>query len=201
MRTNKTILRKINEWDGNPMLVAGMYRLFTYLPWELVPEKYKEFFPPEAKDTWDDDIGKVDLNVLKQDIVSEVRAILNVLAKRNVTHALGLIPMILADLFIIDRNIGAIQGNLSKIINDYKDNVDIDRELAEQLSMFNLIELLESIITKANIELTFDFDKAVEQVLEAANKLLEEQKDIVTPAIDKQIDQALKEYKEKESEA
>lgn len=201
MRTNKTILRKINEWDGNPMLVAGMYRLFTYLPWSLVPEKYKEFFPAEAKETWDDDIGKVDLELLKQDIISEVRAILNVLAKRNVTHALGLIPMILADLFIIDRNIGAIQGHLSKIIADYKQNVDIDRELAEQLAMVDVIELLESIIKKASITLTFDFDKAVEQVLAAASKLLEEQKDIVTPEIDKQIDQALKEYKEKESDA
>lgn len=204
MRTHKVILRKINEWDGNPMLVAGMYRLFTYLPWALVPEKYKEFFPEEAKDKWDEDLDNFDLALLKQDIESEVRAILNVLAKRNVTHALGLIPMVLADLFIVDKNIGKIQGELSKIINDYKYNVDIDRQLSEQLAMFDLIELLRTIITKAGISLSFDFDKASDQVVEAANKLFEDwqnDNNIVTPDIDQQVDQALKEYKEKESEA
>ena len=50
MRTHKAILKKVKEWQGNPMMVAGVYRLFTYLPWSMIPEQYKEFFPKEAEE-------------------------------------------------------------------------------------------------------------------------------------------------------
>lgn len=198
MKTSKTILRKINEWEGDPMMVAGMYRLFTYLPWSLVPEKYKSFFPEDAKDIWDTDLENYNKDQLKQDIESEVRAILNVLAKKNVTHAMGLIPMILADAYIIDIKTVKLKAKLIKIINAYKLNMDIDIELAEMASMFELFDLIRDIIKAADIKLSFDLEQAISQVLEAAMKLqLNTETPVITKNIDAQVDQALAEYKNK----
>lgn len=199
MRTHKTILRKVNEWEGNPMMVAGLYRLFIYLPWALVPEKYKEFFPEEAKVEWDKDVYDTDINLVKQDIASEIRAILNVIAKKNITQSLGIIPMILADAFIAGQNIGNLHGQLSSIINTYKEHVDLDRQLAEQLAMFEIFELLKLVVEKLKIELPFDMDQAIEQVIEAASKLEVKNSNVeMTVDLEQQIDKALKEFRDKE---
>lgn len=199
MRTHKTILRKVNEWEGNAMMVAGLYRLFIYLPWSLVPEKYKEFFPEEAKIEWDKDVYDTDVNLVKQDIASEIRAILNVIAKKNITQSLGIIPMILADAFIAGQNIGNLHGQLSSIINTYKEHVDLDRQLAEQLAMFEIFELLKLVVEKLKIELPFDMDQAIEQVIEAASKLEVKDSNVeITASLEQQIDKALKDFKDKE---
>jgi hypothetical protein len=199
VRTHKTILRKVNEWEGNAMMVAGLYRLFIYLPWSLVPEKYKEFFPEEAKIEWDKDVYDTDVNLVKQDIASEIRAILNVIAKKNITQSLGIIPMILADAFIAGQNIGNLHGQLSSIINTYKEHVDLDRQLAEQLAMFEIFELLKLVVEKLKIELPFDMDQAIEQVIEAASKLEVKDSNVeITASLEQQIDKALKDFKDKE---
>lgn len=197
MRTHKAILKKVKEWQGNPMMVAGVYRLFTYLPWSMIPEQYKEFFPKEAEEKWDEDIGEINLAHLKMDIESEVRAILNMMAKKNVTHCLGLVPMVLADVFIIERSVASLQGRLSKIINTYKENMDIDMELAEYLAVHDLFELLKEILNKSKINVSFNLDKAFEQVLEAIEKLKNSENQVgITKDIDKQVDEALTKYKE-----
>lgn len=195
MKTHRKILKKIAEWEGNPMMVAGLYRLFTYLPWEKVPEKYKEFFPPEAPETWDDDLDKYTEEELKLDVEAEIRAMLNVLAKRNITNSLGIVPMILADVFVMDKPAGPIQGQLLTTIQMYKENVYYDRYLAEQLAMFDIFEMIGKIVKKAKINLSFNLDQAIKQVIEAATKLKEDQ-DVVTPEVDIKVDQALKEYNE-----
>lgn len=195
MKTHRKILKKIAEWEGNPMMVAGLYRLFTYLPWEKVPEKYKEFFPPEAPETWDDDLDKYTEEELKLDVEAEIRAMLNVLAKRNITNSLGIVPMILADVFVMDKPAGPIQGQLLTTIQMYKENVYYDRYLAEQLAMFDIFEMIGKIVKKAKINLSFNLDQAIQQVIEAATKLKEDQ-DVVTPEVDIKVDQALKEYNE-----
>lgn len=195
MKTHRKILKKIAEWEGNPMMVAGLYRLFTYLPWEKVPEKYKEFFPPEAPETWDDDLDKHTEEELKLDVEAEIRAMLNVLAKRNITNSLGIVPMILADVFVMDKPAGPIQGQLLTTIQMYKENVYYDRYLAEQLAMFDIFEMIGKIVKKAKINLSFNLDQAIKQVIEAATKLKEDQ-DVVTPEVDIKVDQALKEYNE-----
>ena len=194
LKTQKNILKKINQWEGNAMMVAGLYRLFTYLPWEKVPEKYKEFFPPEAHEKWDEDLDKYTEEELKLDVEAEIRAMLNVLAKRNVTNSLGIIPMILADLYVMDKPIGPIQGKLLSTIELYKENVYFDRYLAENLAMFDIFEMLTEIVKKAKLKLSFNLDQAMLQVVEAATKLKQDE-EIVTPEVDMQVDQALKDYK------
>lgn len=199
MKTHRAILKKIKQWEGNPMLVAGLYRLFAYLPWDLVPDKYKEFFPEDAKDTWMKDDGTYTEEELKQDIESEIRAILNTIAKKNITNSFGIVPMILADLYMMNKQTGALQGQLNKIINTYKDNVDLDRKLAEQLAMFEIFDLLRAIIKKAGIkgQMVFDFEKAIDQVVEASQKIENDVSNVkVTPEMHDQIEEALKKEKE-----
>lgn len=204
MKTNKSILRKISEWEGDPMLVAGMYRLFVYLPWDLIPDKYKEFFKEDAKDNWDNDLeAKANEKSIYQDIESEIRTILQELPKKNIINCLGIIPMLLADAFIIGHNVGTIQGKLFSIINRYKSNITIDIGLAEGLAIHEVLELLKEIESKFKLKLSFDLDKASEQVLDAVNKV---QKDIVSAKgklgkdIDKAVDEALRKEKEQKNE-
>jgi hypothetical protein len=158
LRTKKEALRKIEEWKNNPMLVSGIYRLFTYLPWDTIPEEYKTFFPAEAKEKWDEDLSSYGKTEVELDIDAEVRAILKVLVKKNVTHCMGLIPMVLADVYMHGTGISVFQSSLIKIINNYKKYVDIDRQLAEQYSMIEIIDLLKTIINKVGIKLSFDID-------------------------------------------
>lgn len=201
MKTHRAILKKIKEWEGNPMLVAGLYRLFAYLPWDLVPDKYKEFFPEDAKDTWMKDDGQYTEEELKQDIESEIRAILNTIAKKNITNSFGIVPMILADLYMMNKRTGALQGQLNKTINTFKDNVELDRKLAEQLAMFEIFDLIRAIIKKAGIEkqMLFDLDKAIDQVVEASQKIENDVSNVkMTPEMHEKIDEALE--KEKEAE-
>lgn len=200
MKTYRAILKKIQEWEGNPMLVAGLYRLFAYLPWDLVPDKYKEFFPKDAKDTWMKDDGTYSEEELKLDVESEIRAVLNTIAKKNITNSFGIIPMIFADLYIMNKRTGALQGHLNKIINSYKYNVDLDRKLAEQLAMFEVFDLIRAIIKKAGIQkqMVFDLDKAIEQVVEASQKVENDiSKAAITPEIHNKIDEALDKEKER----
>jgi len=201
MKTHRAILKKIEDWEGNPMFVAGLYRLFAYLPWDLVPEKYKEFFPEDAKDTWMKDDGDYDVEEIKMDIESEIRAILNTIAKKNITNAFGIIPMIFADLYMMDKRTGSLQGQLNKIISTYKENVELDRKLAEQLAMFEIFDLLRTIIKRTGIQgqMVFDMEKAIDQVIEASQKI---ENDIsnakVTPEIHEKVDEALKKEKEED---
>lgn len=201
LKTQKAILKKIKEWEGNPMLVAGMYRLFAYLPWVLVPDKYKEFFPEDAKDTWMKDEGNYKEEEILQDIESEIRAILNSIAKKNVTNSLGLIPMILADLFIINKQVGGLQGQLAKTINTFKENIELDRNLAEQLAMFEIFDILRNIIKKAKLKnMSFDFEKALEQVVGTATKITppEPKNVLANPGIEAKVDEALEKEREKD---
>lgn len=170
MRTKKVILRKADEWKDNPMLVSGLYRLFTYLPWEAIPEEYKKFFPEESEKIWDEDLKDFDKKDILRDIDAEIRAILKVLVKKNITNSMGLIPMILADAYMYGVGIATFQGSLLKIINTYKLNMDVDRELAEQLVTIQTIELIKEIISKLNLNLSFDIEKVRAEIAEQMAK-------------------------------
>jgi hypothetical protein len=60
--------------------------------------------------------------------------------------------------------------------------------------MFDIFEMLTEIVKKAKLKLSFNLDQAMLQVVEAATKLKQDE-EIVTPEVDMQVDQALKDYK------
>lgn len=183
MRTQKVILRKVKEWKNNPMLVAGIYRLFTYITWDAIPEEYKAFFPKEARETWDDDLKKYGKQDMLLDINAEIKAILKVLAKKNVTHCLGLIPLVLADIYMYGASIAKFQGSLLKIINNYKDYVEVDRSLAEQYAIIETVELLKNIVNTIKIDLAFNIDEVLQKLLVDYNKNLEASLQAITSSV------------------
>ena len=198
MKTNRSILKKIEEWEGNPMLVAGLYRLFAYLPWNLVPEKYKEFFPEDARETWLKDDSSYTEAEFYADVESEVRAILNTMASKNITNAFGIIPMIFADMFVMNKPTAALQGKLQKIINEFKENIELDRNLAEQYAMLEIFDLLKTIIKKVGIydKISFDIEEAINQVVIASQRANQDMSKVaITPEIDKKVEEALKKEK------
>lgn len=175
MRTTKRILRQIKEWKEIPMMVAGMYRLFTYIPWEKIPEEYKAFFDEKAKEEWDKDLDSFKEKNIELDIEAEVKAILRVLVKKNVTHSLGLVPIVMADTFIHGINTNKYQAKLAKIIKEYTENVDLDRGLAEQLAIITTVGLLKEIIDDVNMDLSFDIDSVTDKLMKEYQEAVDKQ--------------------------
>lgn len=178
LRTEKRILKKVESWKGNPMLVAGLYRLFTYIPWESIPEEYIEFFEEDAKNTWNDDLDKFKKEHINLDMQAEIHAILQTIAKRNITHALGLVPIILADAYVYGAGIATFQGRLVRIINEYKVNMDYDRDLAEQEAIFATVELLKDLASKTKLKLEYDIDEITQTIMERYSKAIAKQKEM-----------------------
>lgn len=170
------------------MLVAGMYRLFTYVPWDAIPEEHKEFFDDEAKKVWDKDLDQFTSENIELDIKAEIHAILKVLVKRNITHSLGLIPIVLADAYVYGVGIGPLQGKLIKIVEDYKDYVGIDRDLAEQYAVLTTIDYIKELVGKIGIELDFDIDEVTKELMDKYEKATEKQKQMAARQI--QLDAA-----------
>jgi len=174
LRTTKRILRQIKEWKDIPMMISGVYRLFTYIPWESIPEEYKQFFNADAEKDWNTDLDAFKEKNIALDVNAEIKAILRGMVKKNITHSLGLIPITLADIFMCGINVGRFQGELSKIISDFSKNIEIDRALAEQLALLSTIELLKKMIDSVDISLSFDIDEVTEKLIKEYTKNLED---------------------------
>ena len=196
MRTERAILRRIKMWKDNPMLVAGVYRLFTYIRWEKIPDDYKKFFDEKAKEKWDDDLNTYKNKDIALDIKAEMQAILQVLGKKNITHSMGLIPMIMADVYMYGKSTDKIQADILRVIKNYKNYVDVDRTLSEKYAVRAIIDILRYIKRELNLDLPFDFELAISQVL----KQYDNKNGGVTPEIDKQIDKALEEYNDRKED-
>ncbi len=169
LRTTKRILNKIQTWEGNPMLVAGIYRLFTYIPWEDIPEKYRKFFDPKAEETWNDDLKNFKEENIKLDIDAESKAILRLLVTKNVTHSLGMIPIVLADAYVYGIGVAPLQGKLLKLIGMYKEFIVLDRDLAEQYAILSVAELLNEIISSVDSEFSFDLEDVTSKIMKEYN--------------------------------
>ena len=165
MRTKKRILNKAAAWSNNPMMIAGTYKLFTYVPWADIPEKYKPFFDAKAADIWDTDLETYDEDLVKYDIERQIKAILQILVKKNVTHSVGLLPSILADAYAIGLGTSPFEGKILKIVEEYKEIVDFDRTLAEQYVLIKVVDLMKAIVKKLHYELSFDINHVVELLI------------------------------------
>lgn len=196
MRTEKTTLRKVKEWQSLPRLVTGMYRLFTYLTWENIPEEYKQFYPPEAKEVWNEDLKLFKEKNIKLDIDAEIKAVFRGLFKKNITQVLSILPIILADVYMLGKPITKQQVKLNKITEEYLKHLEVDSDLAELVAIFDIVDLLTELSKLAEVNLEFNPRKMLDKIL-AQNDI----KDLSTlPSdIDKQVDAALAAYSLKES--
>jgi hypothetical protein len=188
MRTERAILKRVDFWKNDPMLVSGVYRLFVYLKWESIPHEYRAFFEEGAEEKWDD--GENNPDTIMMDVKAMTYALVKILAKKNVTQGLGMVPMILADVYVLGNSTDKYQGELSKVLKNYKEYVDYGRDLSEEYAIRGILDILYEITHDLKIKHDFDFNQAVENILEQFKKKQVE----ITPEIDQDVDKALEEY-------
>jgi hypothetical protein len=174
MRAKKSIICKVENWKSTPMLVTGLYRLFTYLPWNAVPSDYKQFFKKEAQAIWNDDLKTFKEDNIKKDMVTEIKGILTGLTTKNITQTLGIIPMVLADAFICGANIDKLVYGLLNLIKEYIGFADIDRDLAERYAILGIAEILKKVVRRVELSLDFDIDVVVKRILTHFDKFVEQ---------------------------
>lgn len=170
MRTEKTILRKVEEWQNNARLIPGVYRLFTYIKWESIPDKYKEFFPKDAKDTWNDDLKDFKEEHVRLDIDAEIKAVFRGLFGKKIMQSLSIMPIILADMYVIGTPVAKAQAMLNKITDNYIEYTSVDIKLAEANAIFEITELLTYIIKVTKLKTNFKPEDILNKII-IENKL------------------------------
>lgn len=199
MKTEKAILRRLKAWANNPMLVSGTYKLFTYLPFEKIPAEYSKFFDEQAKNVWDSDLKDFTEEKMIPFVDNQLRLILDTLAKGNIINAIGLFPAVLADLWVFDYPIDKLIGSLNKEVNSYRETIKVNGILADEILMIYSFQLIREIQkTLVNYAPSYDVDKSEENIV---SKFLEinSRSILGSQKINKLVDSALEEYKEKEA--
>lgn len=205
MKTDKAILRRINAWKTNPMLVSGVYKLFTYIPFEKIPAEYAGHFAEEARKIWDEDIRNFTVEQMHEMLNSEIILVLESLASGNVVNAVGFFPTVLADLWAFDYPVDKLTGKLNKEISDYTKLLKTNKPLADEVLMLSMFQMIHDIHKMLpDFKPTYDIEKTEEKIIEKFlefTRVLEATGGIVTPSIDQAVDKALADYKEQNSEA
>lgn len=170
MRTQKALKRIIKEWQNNPLLVTGLYRLFTYITWEDIPEKYRAHFPPEAEEGWNDDLTDFKEEHILLDIKTEIVSVMNALYKRNITQAFSIVPIILADTYAYGKPIVKLQVALIKATNEFIDNVKVaGRGLAEVAAIYSVVDILKGVQNILKLKLNFNIDEEEQKIINKLN--------------------------------
>ena len=174
LRQRRTILRKIEAIKENPIMAPAVYRLFTFIPWENIPKEHKNFFPPEAETEWDKDLKDYKENHLILDLDAEVKAVLKALTSRLIIQALAIVPIILADYFVLGYPMDNLQRKLQITTDNFiTNNMVVSKDEAETIAMFEIIDILEEIITKVNLDISNNFQKVI---IDISNKYIEDNK-------------------------
>lgn len=200
MRTEKVILRRVQDWQNNPHVATGLYRLLTYLKWGNVPEQYKPFFNKDIIEVWDDDLKDFKEEHILLDIDAEIKAAFRGLFKKNITQVLSIIPIILADIFVYGKQTDRAQAKLHKVTQNYLDNVSVDVDLAEAGAIFEIVELLEYLQNLVKIDLGFNPQEMLSKIIEEAGLAKIKEDSQRQFRIDNMIDQALAEYEQHKKE-
>lgn len=201
MRTKKAIKRRIKAWQNNAMFVSGIYKLFTYLPFAEIPEEYKQYFNQEAIDVWDKDLDSFTEKDMYSFIDNQIRLILTLLSKGNVVSAVGLIPTVLADIFMFDYSVDQLQAKLNKLIKNYASTAELKPLLAEELATIETFEILRDVQRllkdyRPSYNLELSEESIVAGMIEKNSKAMP-----ISMDLGSSIDKALADYKEKTREA
>lgn len=156
MRKEKTILDKVKSLKNNAIMSPAIYRLLTYVKWESIPEEYKSFFPEAAKTVWNDDLKLFKIENILLDLDTELKAVYKILMNRYIVQATALIPIILADVFILGYPITRYETKLKKLIDTFIDNLEYGRNNTEYAAMLDIIDLLEQIVYTLDLEIKED---------------------------------------------
>lgn len=159
IRSKDEILRKIEETRDDALTAPAAYVLITYLKWADVPEKYKELYREKAaeiknidlEEFWDEEeITKLSW---ESHIQQQIMQILQEIAKGNLTVALGIIPTIIANLWVAKINTKHIENMYMTIVQTFTDYVNLNRPEAEIDAIITIADLLNQVVKKARINL------------------------------------------------
>lgn len=188
---SSAILRKVDEWKNTPEMVPAVYRLFVFLKWSEIPEEYQKMYDVRAKDIWDEDYESI-WKSIEVDTEVTIKAILDEMRKRNIVAALGLLPIILADMFVRGYKTGSFQGQLMKIVSNYREYITLDRAVAEMDTLNRIEILLGNYCAKTKIKLGFDLEAVVEKIFQEYMKFYGQ--DEQSTELEKSIEKVLDEY-------
>lgn len=192
-RTEQAILKKVNEWKTQPEMVPAVYRLFVFLKWSSIPNEYKDKFDPRAEEIWDNDLES-QLENIQVDTEVTIKAILEELSKKHIVAALALVPIILADLFMVGGKPGKLQGDLALLTTEYKNTVEYDRQVAEIEAMLKLEDIITNVVRRMKIKLDFDLGMTMDKLFRDFAKPFETE---ASPEFIASIEKALDDFEEK----
>lgn len=165
MRIKKSIMKKIDSWKTDPMLVTGLYRLFTYIPWGSVPKEYKQFFDKDAYKVWDKDLKTYTDKDIKNDMVIQIKGIIRSLTSRNFVQSIGILPMLLADMYMTGHSVDYLVKRTLTLSEEYIDYIKIDRESAEYYAMLEIAGILKEVAKASELNLDFDVDVIINRII------------------------------------
>lgn len=171
MRQKKTILKKINRWHKHPLLITGLYRLFTYIPYEEIPEMHRQFFNEEAKEIWNTDLKDYTEAKILDGIDTQIKDLLRSFSERAYVQTIGMIPVVLADVFVYGQSIDKLLLETLSLSEEYASWTAVDRDLAEHYTMLGIAEILKEIVKKVNLKLNYNIDEIVNRFVTHFDKL------------------------------
>ena len=186
MRQVKTILKQAEHFRNNALTSPAAFRLYIYVPWKDIPAEMKEYFSEAAEKDWEQEISLEDV---EKDIEYFMATILETLSRRSTVQGLMLVPLVLADMFMLGVNTGAYEGRYHKIVNQYTEDIDFDSVLAEIDVLQGISKLLKDIANKLKIALEFDIEQVVRDIIELHEKVA-----VQNQGPNQSIDEAIERY-------
>lgn len=191
--SNKRLKKQAEIWlkDDKGLMTPAGYRLLVYLEIEDIPEdilEYMEKQDPTALDNWNDHISFKDINT---DIEMLITTIFNSLQKRTSMEAFMFIPVLLADLFVLNKGVSKLEGTYRKLINEFGEMYAVDQVLAEIDAITGIAELVKDIANRVGIKLQYDIDEVV-TILLTDQQLMD--KPLTMSGLDSIIDKAMDDY-------
>lgn len=147
-RKVKTILRKAESMRQDAKTAIGGYRLYTFIPWEQIPEEIKPYFPENSEEAWDKEISTDGLEV---DIEIQVKGLLNDLARGNILRAVMLLPTIIADIFILGHETKNYERRYRDMLSDYSLTYWLDTLIADIDIVTKSTTLINDMLSRAEI--------------------------------------------------
>lgn len=199
MRGKKQILRKVDAISKNALMSPAIYRLLTYVDWESVPEKYKSFYPDEAKDVWNNDLDTFKEENVLLDLDTEIKAVFTALNKKLIIQALAFVPIVLADFYVLGNPMDPYEVRVKELTDRYiKNTVELDRHHADYLAMLDISDLMSDIIEKGNLDLKEDLPTILITVYDKYTEDLNKYE--VYKSVEEELDARIEESQEGTSE-
>lgn len=173
IRPVRDILQMCERFSQKQMTITGLYRLLTYLKFKHIPKKYKEFFKEGSKEIWDNDISRmVDKKEVEGGIRNILLSIIPMFVKGEIITAIGAIPMIMADIYMLRINVDWYLQKFDKIIGKLNtfDKEDKDKNLLLLETLVDSMDLLDEMFKDNNLLVDYNIQDLLDKILSNYNE-------------------------------